>query len=988
VHINRLSLFMVSFLLLPASAWAQNVGLSGRVTDQTGGVLPGVTVEARSPALIEQVRSTVTDGQGLFTITNLRPGDYSVTFQLPGFSTFVRDGLALSGAVIATVNAELAVGSVEETIMVTGDSPQVDIRNVVQETSMDHEERAALPTGRNLVQMSELIPGVTMQVSGSNHDVGGSELNRGASMIHGSRATDYTMQFDGSVMTIAGAGTQGLRNIDPLEVAEYQFETGSISAETASGGVRANMIPREGGNTFSGSFFTTFANQDLQSDNTTQELIDLGLPEANKLTQLRDLNAAIGGPIITDKLWFFSSVRFEGAEKEVAGNFHMLDPLGRVWNPRLGAAGNADLSAPGVDDLNHQMWSTRVTWQANDTHKFALYMSNHSWQQNGLLLFGFNSWEAANNSDVPWGRLFQGKWTAPVTDRLLFEAQFGDSYNDSKLNATRDGLQGNPDIMGLIEATTGSLFRANTILGYGTILNSQPQARFSVSYVTGSHALKVGVDYAWGWQSWVDRSWNGQQRSITYFGNPILLDVQNGPWTERHNFKKLGLYAQDQWTIDRLTVNAGVRFDSHNSSVPGDQNISGPSRWAAAQSWIQVDDVPNWKDISPRFGVAYDLFGTGQTALKASVNRYVVNEGVGFASSVNPLLFNLTARRSWRDANGDLIPQDEELGPLSNQNFATANTNVSAADGVREGWGVREYNWEYSAGVQHEISSGLSVDVAYVNRQYRNFTVNDNTLIGPGDFDEYCVTAPTDSRLGSVSGTAVCGLYDINPAAYGLNETGIMRDTNFGTITESWQGVDVTMDYRVSNFTLGGGLSSGTHGNMRNGCFTVDSPQGSWSADTNNPGPGLYQCDIKPPWQNFWKFRTSVNLPWGIDAAATYQAIPGPEINAYYTVRNADVGSTVQFVDPTRTSFSGGSAEFNLLTPGTNYNDKLHQVDLRVSRAFDIGGGARLWVALDIANLLNASTILEHNNTFGPVWLGPEEILLGRIFKPALRMDW
>ena len=305
------------------------------------------------------------------------------------------------------------------------------------------------------------------------------------------------MQFDGTHNTIAGAGSQGLRNIDPLEVQEYQFETGGISAETASGGVRANMIPREGGNSFSGSFFTTYANDNFQSDNTTQALLDAGLPEANTITQVRDLNGAVGGPIKRDKLWFFASVRFEGAEKEVAGNFHMTDPLAYTWNPRLGAEGNADLNSPGIDDLNHQMWSTRLTWQASTVNKIALYVSNHSWQQDGLLLFGFNSYEAANISDVPWGRLFQVKWTAPVTNRLLFEAQIGDTYNDSRLNATRDGLAYS-DILPVVEATTGSLFRSNSILGYGVIHNYQPQARFSASYVTGSHAAKFGVDYTLG----------------------------------------------------------------------------------------------------------------------------------------------------------------------------------------------------------------------------------------------------------------------------------------------------------------------------------------------------------------------------------------------------------------------------------------------------------------------------------------------------------
>ena len=158
----------------------------GGLPDTTGGVLPGVTVEATSPALIEQARSVVSDGQGLYTIIDLRPGDYTVTFTIPGFSTVVREGITLSGSMIATVNAELRVGGVEESITVTGETPDVDIRNVVQQEVLDLEIREALPTGRSQLHMSELIPAVTVTITGRNHDVGGTNINRGSSQTHGS----------------------------------------------------------------------------------------------------------------------------------------------------------------------------------------------------------------------------------------------------------------------------------------------------------------------------------------------------------------------------------------------------------------------------------------------------------------------------------------------------------------------------------------------------------------------------------------------------------------------------------------------------------------------------------------------------------------------------------------------------------------------------------------------------------------------------------
>ena len=185
---------------------AQNTGIAGVVRDTSGAVMPGVTVEAASPALIEKVRSVVTDAQGLYSIIDLRPGVYTVTFTLPGFTTVKREGVELTGAFTATVNAELRVGAVEETITVTGEAPTVDTHNVVQQRVVTGEERAKLPTGRHTISITELIPGVTTAGSGhpTGHDVAGIAAQRGAAMIHGSRINDFASQIDGAPSTLGG----------------------------------------------------------------------------------------------------------------------------------------------------------------------------------------------------------------------------------------------------------------------------------------------------------------------------------------------------------------------------------------------------------------------------------------------------------------------------------------------------------------------------------------------------------------------------------------------------------------------------------------------------------------------------------------------------------------------------------------------------------------------------------------------------------------
>ena len=982
-----IALSIMSFVLSPSVAMAQNVGIAGRVTDTTGAVLPGVTVEVASPALIEQTRTAITDGQGLFTFVDLRPGEYTVTFQLQGFTTVVREGISLSGAMIGTVNAELQIGGVEESVTVTGGIPDVDIRNVVQQEVLDSEIREALPTGRSQLHMSELIPAVTVTITGRNHDVGGTNINRGSSQAHGSLPGDYSMQFDGAPMTIAGSGSQGLRNVDPLEVQEFQFELGGISAETESGGVRTNLIPREGGNNFAGSFVTSYTSHQLQSDNFDQNLLDLGLPAANEIQSLHDINAAFGGPIVEDSLWFYSSFRTWGIEEEMTGMFHSIDPEAFNFNASLGAAGNADLNKPAVLDSYHHAISGRLTYQATPRNKFAFYYSYQPRGQDGLLMSGLWNYDAAWDSKIRQERFAQVKWTSAITSRLLVEATWTDGYNNSFLGGTRPGLQYG-DVIAALDVATG-YFSRSSFVGYGGYIGYQPSAKAAVSYVTGSHSAKFGVDFNWGYQSWKNRSLNQNMRYILYGGNPIIATVENGPFTNRQNFNKFAFFAQDQWTVDRLTVNAGIRYDQHVGSIPGERNLSGPSRWAPRRSWIDIDDVPNWKDVSPRLGVAYDLFGSGQTALKFSANRYVVKEGTQFAQAVNPLLFNQLSNRSWYDPNGDRIAQDSELGPLANSNFATATrTSVTVDDAIREGWGVRMYNWEFAGGVQHQLIDGVSVEAQFTRRSYGNFTVADNLLVAPGDFDEYCVTAPTNAQLGSISGNQICGLYDLNPAKLGAVETLRTSAEGFGSMSEVWQGVDVNMSARFDRYTLSGGLSSGTVGNIRDACFTIDSPQGNVS-DSGGDGiaPGLYQCDVRPPWQNNIKFHGTAELPWDIDLALTFMRLPGPEIFADYTLRNSDIGSGVQFADPTRTTFSGGSVTIPLLARGDKYNEPLYQMDMRLAKIFQYGG-TRSRVTFDIANMFNANTVLLQNDTYGSGWLRPSQILIGRLVKLGFSIDF
>ena len=239
----------MAYCFLPGAASAQSQ-ITGVVTDASGAVLPGVTVEAASPALIEKVRTAVTDAEGRYAIPALRPGTYRVTFTLPGFSPFVRDGMALPSDFTATVNAELRVGSLQETVTVSGEAPIVDVQSTQRTTVMDRELLDSLPTGRTFLAAVALVPGIRV----SEPNVGGARTAINQRLFaYGSLPKDTTIAIDGMrAMTISEGGDDQADHNDAM-TAEMTVQTSGLSAEVARGGPHVNLIPREGGNTFSGT---------------------------------------------------------------------------------------------------------------------------------------------------------------------------------------------------------------------------------------------------------------------------------------------------------------------------------------------------------------------------------------------------------------------------------------------------------------------------------------------------------------------------------------------------------------------------------------------------------------------------------------------------------------------------------------------------------------------------------------------------------------
>src|SRR5688572_15985094 len=303
---------LLVLMLFPATSLAQQAsGIAGTVRDTSGALIPGVTVEASSPALIEKVRVAITDSEGRYNIVDLRPGEYSVSFTLPGFKTLQREGIVLTAAFTATINVDLEVGAIEETITVTGETPLVDTQNVRRQTIVSDEMLDTLPTS---TKNANSVVALTLGLSGIADVAGIYATQLGNGTYHGKGGA--RTQFDGmSVQNMTGNNGYILNT---ALVQEMTLQSSGISAEGNSEGILVNMIPKEGGNTFSGSLSGLYTNEDLASNNLNDALRARGLDTVNKPLKVYDATFALGGPIKRDKLWFFGSMREWGNAHQMA----------------------------------------------------------------------------------------------------------------------------------------------------------------------------------------------------------------------------------------------------------------------------------------------------------------------------------------------------------------------------------------------------------------------------------------------------------------------------------------------------------------------------------------------------------------------------------------------------------------------------------------------------------------------------------------------
>ncbi len=979
--------------------------------DPSGGVLPGVTVEAASPVLIEKVRTATTDGAGLYRIEDLRPGAYTVTFTLPGFSTVKRDGIQLGGTATVVVNADLRVGALEETVTVTGESPTVDVQSTTSQRVLDKATLDAIPTGRAYANVAVLVPGVSSAGGGAQQDVGGSTRPGNFSLVaHGSRATDMRIMQNGvSLSTLVTGGSFGQSAPNMGAYQEVAIDTGAVSAENPAGGPRLNFIPREGGNQFKGSTFFGISDESLQGSNLTQRVKDLGLLTADAIKRNWDINPGFGGPLKQDKLWFYFTAKVSQTDSYTGGVFYNKNagnPNAYTYDP--------DLTKPGINSSKFQDGQVRMTYQASPKNKFAFTYNQQNQcscardvgtpRQTGLTALTFSP-EAAADWRVPTQQLVHGEWNSPRTNRLLLEVvalHRTERYIGDPPQNGDPGRQFSPEVNALlipvVDQATGMIYRQRQV--YTNTWTQNWFYRAAASYVTGTHSFKAGFNNVTG--ELATTNWNFSNieyrvNTVNGVTTPNQVTIKDTPNSNaRQQDADLGFFAQDKWTISKATMTLGIRYDHFASSFP--EQVVGSTALVPNRNLVfPAQDNLKWNDISSRFGIVYDLFGNGKTALKASANKYLKGQALdALASTPNPTsTLVLSANRSWNDANKNWVPDcnltapaaNGECGALSNALFGSTRSDTTFDPALLQGWGKRDYNWEFTAGVQHELLPRLGLDVGFFRRIYGNFQVTDNTLVGPADFDTFSITAPVDSRLPNGGGYAMTGLLDLKPSKVGQVQNYVTLSDNYAKVIEHWNGVDITMNARLSPVTVQGGISTGRTSTDRCDLWAklpelaIPTPGLAPTLSINGPVSGSY-CKLQENMQTQVKVLGMYTIPKvDVQMAGTYQSLPGPQVNAIYNAPSALAAPSLG-----RPLSGGANTAVDLVAPGTMFGERVNQLDMRFGKVFS-AGRTRTVASVDLYNALNVDTIVVQNDAFAS-WQRPQMNIMARFVKFSVQFDF
>ena len=939
---------VVALCASPASAQVQTGAVTGIVTDASGGVLPGATASLSGEKLIGGVQSEVTDTTGSFRFSRLPPGNYTLKVELQGFKAFERSEIRVDAAFVATVNVRLEVGSLNESVTVTGESPTVDTKSNLQQTIMGQEILEGVPSGRDPWSVAKIIPGVQI----STYDVGGTQSFQQSSLsAHGSSTNDVSYNIDGATVNWPGGGGGAtMLYYDQGMFEEVNYMTSAIPAEVMAGGVSINMVTKDAGNKWRGNFKGFYTTQNLQSDNTTASFLPTGFP-GNPTKNLYDANVAGGGALIRDRLWVNGSIRRWVVNKFVA-------------------AKNPD-GSQALDDNTLKNYSGKAVFSANSDQKLSFS-------------YNYNNKIRGHRRDTPpdivpdIASLVQGnpasstqaKYTGIFGKKTVFESSFslmsGETDYSYQPNTPPTAVRAVDSVLDTAAfAAQRQEEQPNSRLQFDNILS------YSTTGMGGDHLIKGGVQFA---RLYFDDRYdvlNDMYLNYTN-GKPTSVSEYNTPIEGINIDRLLGVFLQDSYTVNKLTVNVGVRFD-HNIAILPAQSTTG-GQFIGPQSIPESTPV-NQNLFVWRTGLVFDPVGDGQTALKASYSRYGLQVGIDRATNVNPLSAG-SRTCPWTDngAGGgianDGIAQPGEIQTAQCTAFPTLKVHYASANGP---------NWPYSdevtAGIERQVMKDMRVGVMYYYRTNRNQIGTTNPLVPSSYYVPITVNIPNGPN-----GPTTATVYNLASAAYNSLSSPTLDNQSY--LDTNYSGVEFTANKRfshrwqmVAGLTVGknkGGLNAGGTGSGQ-----------STTADLNDPNNLTYSNGVIGN-DSLVAFRLSGSYmtPGSISISGSMISNGGFPYVSTYSVTRTLVPTLVR---SSQTVFLSDRGDERLPT--------VTMVDLAISRAFKFPGGRQIVPRLEIFNIGNASTVVTLNPAVGSTnpltgYLAPTQIVSPRIFRLGVNIDF
>ena len=953
-----IALTLCAFVVSVRPTAAQGVGaINGTVVDGSGGALPGVAVALSSAeGTVGGSREAVTDDRGTYQFLRLVPGTYAVKAELQGFRRAAQDKIVVNADVTVRADLKLEVGSMEESITVSGQSPLLDTTSALNQTVLSRTELDALPNRINVWSIARVIASVTL----NKVDVGGSEsyLNSTAT-VHGTSSENKYMIDGMDVSATDGNGTIAAFYLDPFTYQEANYQIGAGSAETQNGGLTFSMISRTGTNQFHGGGMFSGGNRSMGFANYSDALkaqLLAGVPAralaanpaivpGSDILSIWDTGVWIAGPIKRDKLWFSFSAHDQALNQYVLGSY------------------NAD-GTQVLDD--NKMWTlgSKVSWQVTRNAQLS-YFNNLQYKLIGHRAGGGTFADsAARNYNYKYPDVHQVKFTSPFRNRLLVDIATS-RFRADDLFGQRPEVAS--DAISRFDAVTNTYtvalptYRDNAM--FRDVLNAH------LSYFSGRHDLKFGYEYMRAGQKNANWSTSGI-RAVYRSGVPDSVNTYNTPAGFEEWDRDQAVYIQDKWTpLSRLTLNLGLRLDTNYGWQPPTCQVT--TQFLPGQCWAANNGVPDFKALAPRFSLVYDLSGDGKTALKFNASRFNQPIGMSLAVRVNPNGASFGAAgatsdtRAWTvcragqtsgcDLNGDLVPQLNELGASSGFNFGNNNRYSSDLQ-----WPVAN---EYRVELQRELPRKLVVSLGYTRRETRRNIGSRNLAVPMESYLPLLVTEANSGRQVTV--------FSQSPALRGKFDVLWANDPAEDT---TYNGADLTVNKRLSNrWSLLGGITvNRTKGDPQ--AATVAST-GQPAGDLNNPNLTFRSGIVGDDSTYSVRLSGVYQLPYEISVSGTMQYYTGfPELTT------VSVGNNT-------VSLTQGTTVVTVAPRGDTRLPAVKSLDMTLRRAFKFGGKT-IEPRLDLFNLTNAATIIARTTQLGPTYGQASSIQRGLLIKAGFDISF